>query len=487
MLSKCKQLFDSRNTNELSYIHWKSNQHLMEGLDGDTDLDVLLSTIDKESGCRILKKIGFVQFKSQFGSRYPNVEDWIGMDEVEGKLIHLHLHYALMTGHKGMKEYQLPWLEDSLQTRVRDVETGVYIMNPNLELVSLYSRLILKSSNSCLKAAKKGSYKIDKHFLVEIEYIKKRVEWDKIIEIARRYYGNNSDEFVVIIKSEVLSPEQFLRLYSIVTSTMRRYSRYHGLSLAFRRIFYSVVLPLRLKISRRSRYNIITHKVANPKRGLTIAFVGQDGSGKSTVTKSIEKWLTWKIEAKCFYLGSGEVYYLPWQKRVLKRFNQGNTSFHKLIRAWLLLSYYLASAKYVLRTIRNANKYASRGGIALFDRYPQTVFPGINDGPKIKSRLLDRIPSNLRWVALAYARKEEKLLNQAVSTAPSHVFKLVLSAEESIRRKPTEDQNAIIRKHEIVMALKFPLSQVLDVDAEQPYKSELLKIKNTIWQAIAEL
>ena len=41
-------------------------------------------------------------------------------------------------------------------------------------------------------------------------------------------------------------------------------------------------------------------------RGLSIAFVGIDGSGKSTVSSYIEKWLSDEFDTKKFYAGSGD-------------------------------------------------------------------------------------------------------------------------------------------------------------------------------------
>ena len=50
MLTISKDLFTAWNDANLFYCHWKSNEHLLPGLDGTTDLDVLLSRDDKEKG-----------------------------------------------------------------------------------------------------------------------------------------------------------------------------------------------------------------------------------------------------------------------------------------------------------------------------------------------------------------------------------------------------------------------------------------------------
>ena len=153
MLEICQCLFSQWNDIGIRYCHWKSNEHLTEGLNGITDLDVLLDEADKEKGCTVLKEHRFLYCKSQFGSRYPFVDDWIGFDSATGKLIHLHLHYKIITGHKGMKEYTLPWTDDVLSTRVLDKITNVYISDPNFEILTLFSRFGLKAHYKQIKKA----------------------------------------------------------------------------------------------------------------------------------------------------------------------------------------------------------------------------------------------------------------------------------------------------------------------------------------------
>ena len=48
MLEVCKHLFNQWNDQGIRYCHWKSNEHLMEGLDGETDLDIYVYPTDKE-------------------------------------------------------------------------------------------------------------------------------------------------------------------------------------------------------------------------------------------------------------------------------------------------------------------------------------------------------------------------------------------------------------------------------------------------------
>ena len=139
-----------------------------------------------------------------------------------------------------------------------------------------------------------------------------------------------------------------------------------------------------------------------------------------------------------------------------------------------------------LRKVRQAKKYVNKGGIALYDRYPQLQFPGIYDGPKIR-HMYNNYNGLLGIIVNYYAKKEECNIQKISNYAPNIVFKLVLPPEESIRRKPFESFNLVKRKSEITDALSFPTSQVYVIDATQDYASELLKIKKYIWDSFLKL
>jgi ABC-type hemin transport system ATPase subunit len=43
----------------------------------------------------------------------------------------------------------------------------------------------------------------------------------------------------------------------------------------------------------------------HPAGGRIIAFLGPDGSGKSTLVQEIRRWLAWKLDIYPLYFGSG--------------------------------------------------------------------------------------------------------------------------------------------------------------------------------------
>lgn len=492
MLEICKQLFDKWN-DSVKYCHWKGNEpsHLEKGLNGESDMDVLLDYGDIERGHKILHSLQYIQCKSQFGSRFPNVEDWIGFDQETGKLVHLHLHFEMVTGHDGLKEFNLQWRQEALENRVLDKRIGIYVMNPNLELITLYARICLKSKLKQVIKALFKKYDLKTGFkkdpTEEIKYLKKQVDWNEIDRIIKEYYPQNKhDVLMQALRQDKLDSSLFLSLFAVNWRAMRNSSRYNYLSLLFLVPLYSLILRIVGRMKSHNYGNYIYRKVLWGEKGLSIAFLGQDGSGKSTVTNDIRKWLTWKFETKVFYFGSGDQYN-PWEKAVNARI-KGNNVFEKFVKKGLSILVYSHWGGYIKKLNKQSKQYISKGGIAIYDRFPQEQYAGISDGPKLRINILDKKKVGVFKPAIELlCKKEENAIKDVTKNPPTVVFKLLLSPEESIRRKPFENYENVKIKHEIIKNLIFGKSHVYEIDATQDYKEELLLIKTYIWKHLQSL
>lgn len=499
MLKVSKELFERWNAKNLRYCHWKSNEHLLPGTEGLTDLDVLLSMQDKDAGEELLNEMQFLRCKSQFGSRYPGVDDWIGFDRETGSLIHLHLHYRLATGHKGMKEYSLPWSELALDTRILNEEYGVFTIEPNLEIVTLYTRIGLKADFKSLFRIRTARFVFPKDIKREIDWLKERVNMTKVHQLLDTYYGSKADDVFGIIGKDSISASDYTKLRRIAESTFRKNSRVRRFK-RIREVFFFVHQRFGQRIFQRIR-PVITKKTPLYGNGISIAFIGQDGSGKSTVTNDIKKWFTWKIEANRFYLGSGD-HYKGLLKRLIargvkvkhqndSRNSNSNSKTTGKIRKKTIKSFIVAVvvswnmfmiARRAYRVMRRAEKYRLQGGIALYDRFPQMQFEGISDGPRIASSYRN---NGLDFaICKLLARREYYYFRRIQQWQPTLVFKLMLSPEESIRRKPFENYENVKEKHQITKELRFDSSIVYEVDATQDYQQELIFIKNRIWDIL---
>ena len=480
MLLVAKKLFDAWNGAGLCYCHWKSNEHLNPGLDGKTDLDVLLAEKDWEAGRNVLESMDFLRCRSQFGSRYPGVEDWMGFDRETGKLVHVHLHDRLATGHKGLKEYSLPWVEEMLESRIREEETGVFIAHPVIEIVTLYVRIALKVSLADLRRLAGNRYRVDEGVAREIDYLKKRVDWDEVASFLRLHCGDRAETWLAAMQAKELRSEDVARLRKMAEKQflpVNRFGRWNRCA----EFYYRQAVRVRKFLRKKTGIPLVCKKVPLTQSGLEVAFLGQDGAGKTTVTSDIRKWWGWKMSVRYLYMGSGENY-SSWRGTLQKRLP--DASAFKMIKAWLQLSKYKQLAKDVLSKTAAGQEFSGKGELVIYDRYPQVAFPGICDGPKIREKILPRMPARFARLFRAFADKEEKFLKRASEHKPDIVFKLLIPPEESVRRKPENKLESMVRKHEIIKSLSFEGAEVYLIDATMPYDEEILQIKQIIWDHI---
>ena len=130
--------------NVVHFAHWKSNFHLAEALAGETDLDLLIDAKDTAAFRASMKEVRARRIISQPWASYPNVEDWLVFDGSTGGLLHLHVHYALVTGLKRVKHLHLPWTQTVLSNLRDDPASNWPIPVASLELLILLIRIWAK-------------------------------------------------------------------------------------------------------------------------------------------------------------------------------------------------------------------------------------------------------------------------------------------------------------------------------------------------------
>lgn len=503
MLKVCEDLFKSWNDTDIKYCHWKSNEHLLEGLMGLTDLDVYVCYDDMVHAQKQLEKCGYIKFKPQKGARYPLVDEWIGFDDKTGKLIHIHLHYQIITGTKYNKEYVFPLNELIIESRILDENYPVYIVCPELELIILYSRIVLKASD-------KRCITVNKDYQKEIAYLKERVDLQGVQKYCKIFFADCFDLVYGLICKDELTASEFEQLYKAVKMWLDPYKKFSSIKAKIRYRYFRLRNLKNAVLQKYFRQHNICRKTV-PHKGLAFCFLGADGSGKSTISIDVCKWLNWKIEASRFYLGSGDHYNDLLKKflsmvssRVSKskvKVNQKDESsgdaekasvspkvkesfLKKILKIGFstLQSIYLKRiAVRSYRELKKAHKYIAKGGIAIFDRFPQNQVRGLYDGPKIAQRY----PNSKNLIIRFNQKSEERAILKAQKYQPDIMFKLLLPPEESVRRKPDHTIEEIRPKAEITKKLIFENAMVYEIDATQSYDDELLEIKRLIWRAIS--
>ena len=209
-------------------------------------------------------------------------------------------------------------------------------------------------------------------------------------------------------------------------------------------------------------------------RGLTIAFIGVDGSGKSSVTSAIYQWLIPKVDVHNLYLGSGDgkkggVEKLRTKLRKRSPITANNNNNFRLVIRSIFDTVLNVRKAYL---IRRSKKLSLDGSVVIMDRFPQSQFFGINDGPKVPKLKI-----------LFLLRAIEKYCFRVIGKyKPDVVVGLSLDFDTSMSRKPDHNPEIIREKIEILNKISF--DNTVNVDAKQSLDKVVLDVNNILWKKI---
>lgn len=496
-LAILRTLFDRLHAADIRYCHWKSNEHLLASFTGATDVDVLFDRRAIIPLTGILGEIGFKRFVVKPGRGYPGIEDYVGYDAATGGLTHLHVHYQLTLGEKFLKGHRLPWEERYLDTRVRDPEFDIYIADPHLELVVLLIRAVMKLRTRDLFKETLGAPYITGGMQREMNWLKARVTEQRLVTLGRELVGEAAAQLLPDLVAGARPSVRRLRAFGRrITPSLDEY-RLFGTAAAARQMLTRELGIVWWKV-RNWLIGAPTKSTRTmPHGGLTVAFLGADGAGKSTISTLIAEWLSREVAVVQTYGGSGKgsasaVRLLMQRVGALRRGIRGpasahvSRSSHNPGRAtsappsaarviWLLA---------LLRERRGRARAARRakglGMIVISDRFPQSQFPGGNDGPRL-APWLDNGP----WLVRAAARRERGTFRLVDLSPPDLVVKLNVRPETALQRKPETPGEQVRQGIEVIRGLRFPpATRVVDLDGERPLDQVLLEAKRAVWETI---
>jgi len=483
----------------IRYCHWKSNEHVDAAVEGKTDLDVLVDETEKEHLSRVLTQIGFKYFEAIPCRRYVDIDDYLVVDAETGALVHLHLHYRLELGEKHLKGYHLPWEDLILTSRLYDTPHNVYIAEPNIEMILLIVRVVLKVRMRDRLNALLGHDYFDGDFIREYRWLKERIDVPKVEYLSTELMGSASAQLVLQAIESEAQLGQLLKPGNAIEAALRQYRRYHRLVSTVLR-WRREVEYLSYRVRRKFFEAPVTTRRTSTQGGLVVAILGADGSGKSTVTSEITRCLSQKLDVFPIYLGSGDgkasLVRLPLviASRAAQMLRKKRSSasaqpqptysesaappkskLSSLVRMlWATTLVYEKEGK-----VRQSRVARDRGMIVISDRYPQTQVLGFNDGPLLSSSngQAAKFPRSLQQWELTHYQ------NMIETMPPDLVIKLNVTPEVALARKSDTPADVVRQKVTAVKDLKFPRqTRVIDIDATQPLDQVLLKAKWAIWE-----
>jgi hypothetical protein len=480
------------------YCHWKSNEHLAEAADGRTDLDILVDRQCRDGMRLALAESGFRPMWATPWAGYPAVEDHVAIDPVLGRLVHCHLHYRLILGERHLKGYRLPWEEEILASRELAGETGLFRSQADWEMLLLVVRMGLKiRARDWLGPLRRRTWPA-KGERAEFEWLRSRITPDLVLEHCLRAIGPQAAERLGPVLRDGPTLRNVAAFAKAARRRLREFRRY-GATRAAAGYYGRLCLSIVARIRKRRGTSVPYHRTI-ASGGVVVAFVGADGSGKSTVTREVRRCFAEKIDVLPVYFGSGDGTAMPMRgllrraKSLVRKSPSSRSAspgfdgaaaaagaggigsgFGALYRVcWALLLAHEKSVK-----LREAWRASSNGLLVIADRYPQAEVMGSTDGPLL-AEWRDH-PSRLRR---AVARWEARPYEWARAQPPDLVIRLRVSGEAAFARKPEYDLSWSTKRVAIIDSLTFGGACVVDIDAEQPLPEVLSDAYRRVWERV---
>lgn len=469
------KLFEQLHKKEVQYIHWKSIDHLEAALEGLTDLDVLVSRAHAVECEYVAQKLGFVELQASALRAYPGIKDFVAFDSSINRFIHLHLHYKLIIGDRWTKGVHLPIEHAVLERRVFFEKNNTYIIHPVDELWMCALRMAFKyrkcfSRNRVLNELNDIRKRIDNSSLEKtIEWIDGRFDYSKelLIHVASGDYK----------KAQIYANRVYASKAKMRRLSMLQFAVTNAVRFSFR--IYIEFLRRRMGI-----HHIGRRKIRNG--GLAVAFVGVDGSGKTSAIYRTQNMFKTQLDVRSVFMGGGRsgssIFRKPffWLNDILSylKHNKKNTSVGNgeiKRRGYLHHLFSILLSLDRLRRLKYIHRGRAAGNLVLIDRWPQLQVKSFLDGPKYdkvkSSSLLEKIAMFL----------ERRLYSNLIFYAPDIVFVFKITPSTSVMRKPNDLNIETAKLHlKEIEKIDFDPSQVIEIDGDK----EMNEVDSEIWKHI---
>jgi len=471
-----ERLLSNWHEQEVKYCHWKSTDHLEEALDGRTDLDILVGLHSALRAEQCIIASGFVPMHTAVLRSYPGVHDYIAYDEELDRFIHLHLHYQLVMGDRWVKAYRLPVERGVLQRRVWLSSQQTWAVSPSDELLIYCARMCVKFRRPFVRprVQEELSYFCARASSSDLDATVSQDYRPALLEVAKLALAG--DQSVLEGRSRIVRQEM---------SAFLRMSKLAFLARSYMRLAYRVVV----EVARRKLMVQSFGRRRLARGGVTVAFVGMDGAGKTSAIERNREFLAKQVDVSTVFVGSGKSG-APWYRRVAfalfgskatfkaKAGTVGVAAASKRYPFYYLLWQWICARERCAR-IQEAYRSRSSGRLVLVDRWPQDTVLGSFDGPKLAHT------ADTFFAARARAAERETC-NRAKEVAPDLVLRFVVSPAVARMRKPGElsEEQAEAARDDL-LKIEWPAATtVVDINADEAAAQVDVAVRKAIWRKL---
>lgn len=468
-----KNLFTALNDGEVLYCHWKSTDHLDASFQAITDLDVLVDPLSGNLAEILALESGFHPMCTAQFRTYPGVKDFVAYDEELQRFVHLHLHYQLVLGDRWVKAFRLPIEELFLLNRVWNEGFQLWNVHPLDELAIYICRMPVKFR-------KPYELKKKEKVIKEAEHLITQAQCAGMPNVSISYTPT-VDGLLAELPS--ITIRKLAASSSKIRGEMQKYRRMNKAAFMFLsgfRFLYRVLIELQ-----RRKLNIFAYGRRNLSRsGQVIAFVGMDGSGKSSGIERNTKFFAQQMNVVNVFLGSGKSG-ASWYRKLAFKFygtkQKNKTASTSKKYSFLYLIWIILITQEKIFRLNRVFKHRSSGRLVFVDRWPQMTIKKMFDG--------SRFPKDYEltnWLEMFAVTSENKLFELANQFAPDVIIKFVVQPETSLQRKPEDLTLEQAQKAKIdLQTIHWPLvSKIVTINADQTIAQVDKELRSVIWQQI---
>ncbi len=260
------------------YCQWKGHWKRTRWESGAGDIDLLVDSAWADRLEIELGRLGFKPAIAPLEAQIPGTESWIGFDAGRLSLAHVHLHRRLIVGGYWTTVYRLAMERAVLDSAVPRFPFPVPA--PELEFIMFVLRTVQRYSPRDILAPRQPRWLADVQ--PEFNYLRNQVDRDLLVaRLAELLPTVDVAFFDACTRSLAPRASRWTRLWLRrgLQKRLEPHASHPPLNLLVRRIGRS------LRLLPRARG-------LHPARGgRVLALLGGDGSGKSTCTAELSRWL----------------------------------------------------------------------------------------------------------------------------------------------------------------------------------------------------